>query len=565
MLDINNKIHSDVTGRTYKITWASEIVTQAEVGFASTETEGNVYFIKRLLNMRYPLDSSPGSPETKAHRREICDKHYKKYSTLYETIKNGCGETGACVPILDYFREGPFYYTVYRKIKAESLTLEEISKLSEEEKYKLLLCLVQGLLPMHSLGIIHGDLKPENILVQHDGDLWRIRLIDMNDCYYSGEPNEPGSVIGTPDYYSPELTKYNTYEIEDWEDESEMVLVKAMANDLTVKSDIFALGIIFCEFFSGFRPSISDKSIKYINEAVVKHAIVFPETWPTNFSALVNEMLAVDYKKRPNLTQIGDKLKGMIGGSGRLTSPEISFVRLEDNLYNVVISSDYLSAEIYYTIDETVPDKTSAKYNKPFNVKKHTTVKAVSILGKKKSEIVNKRAWVKSGGVKIKSKTPKIIVHGRKIEILPHELSPAGTKIYYTLDDSTPNIESQLYADKLFIGMSVNKVKAIAIEPGDNKLMSSIVEANAYKEKISKPTIHYKNGSVSIEAERGLSIYYTLDESSPTILSLKYEKVFMLPDTSKFHVKAVCVDETGDVSDIVEIQRPNPKIRTKIK
>jgi hypothetical protein len=84
-------------------------------------------------------------------------------------------------------------------------------------------------------------------------------------------------------------------------------------------------------------------------------------------------MLAVDYKKRPNLTQIGDKLKGMIGGSGRLTSPEISFVRLEDNLYNVVISSDYLSAEIYYTIDETVPDKTSAKYNKPFNVKKHNS------------------------------------------------------------------------------------------------------------------------------------------------------------------------------------------------
>lgn len=67
----------------------------------------------------------------------------------------------------------------------------------------------------------------------------------MNDCYRSGQPNEPGAVVGTPDYYSPELTTYNTYEIEDWEDEDEMEKVQSMAKDLTTRSDVFALGIIF--------------------------------------------------------------------------------------------------------------------------------------------------------------------------------------------------------------------------------------------------------------------------------------------------------------------------------
>lgn len=123
MLEIGEKIHSDITGKTYTVTWASDKITQAEVGFASTPADGDAYFIKRLLSMKYPTDSSLGTPKMKEERRKKCDEHFRKYSSLYRSIKAGCGSDGACVPIEDYFREGAFYYTVYRKINASTLSL----------------------------------------------------------------------------------------------------------------------------------------------------------------------------------------------------------------------------------------------------------------------------------------------------------------------------------------------------------------------------------------------------------------------------------------------------------
>ena len=131
----------------------------------------------------------------------------------------------------------------------------------------------------------------------------------MNDCYRSGQPNEPGAVVGTPDYYSPELTVYNTYEIEDWEDEVEMGKVKKMANDLTPRSDVFALGIIFHEFFTGTRPKILDEDIKYICEAAVANQIEVSSSIPDDLRNLIISMLEPDYNKRPTLNEVGKTKK----------------------------------------------------------------------------------------------------------------------------------------------------------------------------------------------------------------------------------------------------------------
>ena len=562
MLEINERIHSNVSGKTYKITWASDKITQAEVGFASTDEEGEVYFIKRLLSLKFPLDSSPGSESMKAQRREKCERHYRKYSVLYDSIKDGCGEAGACVPILDYFREGPFYYTVYRKINADTLSLDEISHLSKEEKYLLLLRLVQGLMPMHALGIIHGDLKPENILVQKDGASWRIRLIDMNDCYHSGEPNEPGAVVGTPDYYSPELSKYNTYEIEDWEDEKEMAQVHEMANDLTVKSDVFALGIIFCEFFSGERPIITDEDVKYVHEAVLKGAYRLPTVITADkIAPLINDMLSLDYRKRPSLHQISDTLKRYIGGD-RVSIPSISFVKIDAENYQVTILTDSVSLDIRYTTDGTKPDKMSKKYLDPFLVKKFTTIKAITTDGKRVSEIAEKQAWVKNSP-KIRSKSPKIIVKGRDVSIETDLNSPEGTLIYYTTNGAMPSISSERYYGSFKAAAEVHKIRAIAKEPGESKLVSSVVEANVYKAKALKPIMHYKQGQISIDSPDGFPVYYTEDGTTPSKDSVLYEKPFLLSDTTRFYIRAVCVDDTGSLSEIEELQRPNPKLLSK--
>ena len=565
-MEVNERIKSNVSGRTYTVTWVSDKVTMAEVGFAKTDSEGEAFFIKRLLNARYAIPKDGKSLTAAAlERNKRADEKFTIYSSLYTSIFNGCGETGACVPIIDYFREGPFYYTIYRKINASSLTLEEISSLPETEKYRLLLRLVQGLQPMHTLGIIHGDLKPENILVQKDGEFWRIRLIDMNDCYRSGQPNEPGAVVGTPDYYSPELTTYNTYEIEDWEDEDEMRKVQSMAKDLTTRSDVFALGIIFHEFFTGSRPKILDDDIKYICEAAVENKIEISASIPTDLRNLIISMLNSNYKERPTLNEVGKALKSKIVDS-HVADPTFSIVYLKDDLYRVEILNDNPDVDIFYTLDGTPPSNKSLKYSECLDLKKYTIVKAICIKGKRKSNIVSQSAWIKTQPFTI-SKAPRIIVHDRNVTIQLNEKSPKASTIYYTLDGTRPTTESYLYSEPFHVEKGVEIVNAMTLEPGPRVRQSEIIIAKVYKiKKVVPPEIKktlFKNAFNIISSDKS-DIFYTIDGSDPSEKSFKYSGEFSVDDIEAFQIKAICIVD-GVKSEIVELKKSKSSAKMKFK
>lgn len=557
MFVVGDKIHSDASGQTYTITWASEKITQAEVGFASTPTEGEVYFIKRLLNLKYPVDSSPGSPHMKEERRAKCDKHYKKYSALYRSIKAGCGADGACVPIDDFFREGAFYYTVYQKINAESLSLDEVSSLSICEKYKLLLRLVQGLQPIHTQGVIHGDLKPDNILVQRDGASWRIRLIDMNDCFHAGEPNLPGEVIGTPDYYSPELTEYNTYEVEDFEDEEEMNHVQNLAKALTTKSDVFALGIIFCEFFSGVRPLILSDEITNIAEASKKGVIGFPKGLPSDFVALLSSMLSPNYKDRPGLTIIADKLKFLIKGGKNIALPTIKIVSKDSTSANVEISCEG-AINIYYTLDGSTPTNLSCVYKEKLYITKTCNIKCVGENSEHRlGAVAELPVTIGKLLFKVSSKEPTVRVNGKRVTIVPNVASNEGTKIYYTLDGSRPSVDSRLYERELIVPDGVSVINVIAKEPEENKMPSRVVSANIYPIQLSRPIIHFNKGLVTMESCENADIFYTTNGDTPNSESHKYNDPFNVADIKKFHIKAICIKSGSLDSDVAEIKRPS--------
>jgi len=101
--------------------------------------------------------------------------------------------------------------------------LDEALRLSED--------ILRGLAYAHGKGIIHRDLKPANILVTSDGqaklaDFGIARPIDSN-------LTAAGSMLGTPNYMSPEQVKCTA---------------------VTTKSDIFAIGIVMYEMVTGTKP-----------------------------------------------------------------------------------------------------------------------------------------------------------------------------------------------------------------------------------------------------------------------------------------------------------------------
>ena len=72
------------------------------------------------------------------------------------------------------------------------------------------------------------------------------------------------------------------------------------------------------------------------------------------------------------------------------------------------------------------------------------------------------------------------------------------------------------------------------------------------------PEVNVKGGeygeviSIELSAKKGLSIYYTLDGTTPSEAKTLYEKSFEIKDEGKTVLKAVCIDESGNVSTILE-------------
>jgi tRNA A-37 threonylcarbamoyl transferase component Bud32 len=89
----------------------------------------------------------------------------------------------------------------------------------------------------HGLGIVHRDIKPSNILLDLAG---RVKVADFGIAKMAGQSTEltmAGSVMGSPQYLSPEQIR---------------------GEDLDGRSDIFSLGVVFYEILSGKRPFDGD-------------------------------------------------------------------------------------------------------------------------------------------------------------------------------------------------------------------------------------------------------------------------------------------------------------------
>ena len=242
-----------------------------------------------------------------------------------EALKDRCATGGNLVVTHDFFREGPKYYKVTDKVDVASLQVEDIVNLSLENRVLILKTVAHSLEILHSEDIVHGDLKPANILIKETktGN-YTTKLIDFDNSYFSGEPPSVlEEVVGDPVYYSPELGRY----IQKDKD------IKPAY--LQVKSDIFALGLVYCQYLTGELPDFDKEKYKYPYVAVYDdiQLTVEGKGLPPKLALIINSMLLKNWDNRPNIQTVFNQLKKedlltsepskrkKIGLTGTLTHP----------------------------------------------------------------------------------------------------------------------------------------------------------------------------------------------------------------------------------------------------
>ncbi|HCE44877.1 MAG TPA: hypothetical protein DET40_15155 [Lentisphaeria bacterium] len=187
------------------------------------EKDGNFYAIKIL---RKDLD-----PENYAVRL----KRFMQESDILKQINHP-----NIVKLFEFNHDdksnAPYIIMEFISGKPLSAYIKQNIELSFEQRLYIINQIAYALDYVHQCGVLHRDIKPENVLIT---DNLTVKLSDFGICKVSDSGiTMTGDVMGSPAYMSPE--SFDSAKTQDQ------------------RSDLFSLGVICYELFTGIRPFRGD-------------------------------------------------------------------------------------------------------------------------------------------------------------------------------------------------------------------------------------------------------------------------------------------------------------------
>ena len=143
------------------------------------------------------------------------------------------------IRIFDLSDSGATKFITMEYIEGEDLRdqMRREGHMAPERAVPIVAQILNGLSAAHSAGVVHRDLKPQNIRIENGG---RAVVMDFGIARSMDEDQgmtRAGSVVGTPDYMSPEQVK---------------------GDRVDARSDLFAMGVIVYEMLTGVAPFHGD-------------------------------------------------------------------------------------------------------------------------------------------------------------------------------------------------------------------------------------------------------------------------------------------------------------------
>lgn len=204
--------------------------------------------------------------------------------------------------------EEALIYLVMPFLKGELLSDREarVGPLPVEDGLDILIQICYGLHHAHQLHIVHRDLKPENVMLVGIGD-GRDRAVVMDFGLAKERRADPtvqkltatGIILGTPEFMSPEQIR---------------------GKQLDARSDVYALGILGFEMFTGKLPfagrNAQEIMISRLRGQPIPLRQYRPELPVPLEKALARSMESEPEKRFRSTLEFAEALAGTEGGGG---------------------------------------------------------------------------------------------------------------------------------------------------------------------------------------------------------------------------------------------------------
>lgn len=246
--------------------------------------DGRDFFIKQFLSPKYPVNDTMSSPERIARLQRKCEKFERQKRALYEQLN--AHSDGNAVRIEEFFRIDTKYYISMRKIESINWQVEDIVALPEAERRFLCAVIAHAVHGLHKARIVHADLKHDNVLFMRTraGNV-TAKVIDFDSGFLETDPPGEGEeIIGDLVYFSPEAC----------------MTFMGRSTELTCKMDVFALGVLFHQYYTGQLPGFDNTKGGCAGEAVANgDTVVVSKNMPQDIHDLLVSMMEADPHKRP--------------------------------------------------------------------------------------------------------------------------------------------------------------------------------------------------------------------------------------------------------------------------
>lgn len=179
--------------------------------------------------------------------------------------------------IHDIGEEDGHVFLAMEHVDGEDLAslLRRIGRPSREKCIEIARQLCAGLAAAHQAGVLHRDLKPGNVMIDGRG---RVRITDFGLAGLAKDLEGAGGIEGTPAYMAPE---------------------QIAGRGVTVRSDVYSLGLVLYEIFTGQR-ALQGRTFSELKREHESGSITSASTHAHDLDPAVERVLEACLEKDPS-------------------------------------------------------------------------------------------------------------------------------------------------------------------------------------------------------------------------------------------------------------------------